>query len=151
MQPLPIDAASGAASATAAMGAECSSSAAATGTGCPSSAAALEFIVAPAAGSAATAPIPPLRVLAETVASLALLGLDTRALKAGIKVFNVQGLSNAPSQANLIAVATRMLEYACSVTGLGDAITAKETIEDEYETEIVADMSDDDRERYTRQ
>ena len=44
-----------------------------------------------------------------------------------------------------------MIQYACSVTELGDALTTKEIMKDECETEIVADMSDDDRERYTRQ
>jgi hypothetical protein len=140
MQPLPRDNAPGAASATAAMGAES-----------PSSAASLAFGVAPAADTAASTPIPQCRALSETVASLALLGLDTLTLKAGIKLFNVQGLANAPSQAKLIAVATRMLQYGFSVTQLSDALTAKELMEDEADTEIVADMSDDDRERYTRQ
>jgi hypothetical protein len=44
-----------------------------------------------------------------------------------------------------------MLQYGFSGTEDSDALTAKELMEDEGDTEIVADMSDDDRERCTRQ
>jgi hypothetical protein len=152
MQQLPRDTTLNTASAASAEGVEAMPSCVDLSAERPSSVAAPAFDVEPVVGTEAPSVQTSAAIsLSDLVSSIALLCLDTRALKAAIKMFNVQGLANAPGQAKTTAVATRMPQYGFSVTDLRDAIEAKELIDDGGEVDLLADMTDEDLERCNRQ
>jgi hypothetical protein len=80
-----------------------------------------------------------------------LQGIDTRTLKAMLKILQVQGLAKAPCLAKQQAIAARMLQHDITFSQVEDALSGKELMDGDNEQEIVADMDDLSRGIYERQ